>query len=729
LKKGQVTVFIIIGIIILIIAGLLFFFRSELFGVQLDVALEQDRVSGDALVVQEYVSSCLQDVSIEALQLLGQGAGYINLSRQDIHNRQFIQGSDPTSSDYVSFAALNIPYWWYEDSEHACVQCSITTKNMPTLDLMETQVAIYVEEHLDACLGDFVGLEAQGFTVTPSATMSVDVEAVDEMVYVQLSYPLSLTKEASTSSLGKWYVDVPVPLENIYEAASEIMYMQIADQFLEQITLNIISAYSGLDEERLPPFAGFTEGYVSIYWVHALVQEQLQSYLNTYIPLIQIEGSQAAVALDPSTNYGTGFFTMLWRESTYPFGDIDVNFVYDDFDYYLDVRPRSGEVLKPSSYTQPFFEDVIPPIQTNHYNFYYDVSFPVVVSLRADDALYGNGYVFLYGLESNLRDNRNLVQWSQGKGTTGAWSPIEIGLKESVVLEVPIGFDDANNTVYQTVSEPDPTLICDATQRLSGDVSVTAYDGVTAEPLPSASVAFRCGNYRTCSIGSTDVSGKYVGKYPVCVGGVVRVDADGYFTNYVALDTLVGHENNVIALLEPFKEVPVTIKFIPTARLNESMSIQSLRALAFDIGDTDSVLLTLQKETDGIYDTPYSTVISVSAKEGASVPLVSGTYSLNGVLLDEEGVVIPARFEKMGGEEIGMPEEDMEIKPAMLGGVTFDAETGYLEVDAEKLHGAEEVVFYLFRMNDPYLIEDLAEMGQFGNYSMVYREVIEPNWE
>ena len=721
-KRGQVTVFIIIGIIILLIVGALFVFKSQIKNAQLELALKQDKAEGEAVAVQEFVSSCLNDVSIDALELLGQHGGYINLSRSDLHNRDFSIEDNPTSSDAVTFNNLEIPYWWYEDSEHGCTRCSITTKNVPTIETMELQVNAYVEEQLNTCLNNFESMK--GFTVTQTSEPVAETTVSSDSVYIQLTYPVTITKEGVTTQLENWYVEVPVPLQQIYDSATEILTMQVSDQFLEQITINIISAYSGLDENRLPPLAAFTEGYTVVYWVKTLVKEQLQQYLNTYVPLIQIQGTSASVDLEPSTEYGEGFFTLLYRESLYPFEKIKADFIYDNFDYYMDITPSSGELIKPNTYSQEF-PVLIPTIQTNHYQFYYDVSYPVVVSLRDDTALNGAGYTFLFGLEANLRDNRNLIQWAQGKGTFGEWNPdlVEIGLKSGVSTEYPIGFDvETNETIYGEFEPPEKTLMCDYEQRLSGEVSVAVYDGLTSEPINGASVAFKCGVYETCSIGASDATGHYDGSFPVCIGGAVKIEADGYYTNYVNLDTVPKQENSVIALLEPFKELPVNIKFIPTARLNESLSASSLRSLAFDMDTTDSVLLTLEKVPDQLYESSYSQVVSVTKAEESTIQLVSGTYTVSVLLLDEEGVYIPARTEKYGGEEVEYPEVEMET--GMLGGVDL-----VWEVDSTKLHNAESVTFYVFRINDPHYIEDLGELGMLGNYSVIYSDVVVPSFD
>ena len=120
-KKAQATLFIIIGLVILLAIGVFYYIKTTVMEAQVDIALKQDAAKGDAVVVQTYVSSCLQDITETGLLLLGQHGGYINLSRSDVHNQDFeIDEADATASDTAPFGTLQIPYWWYEDTVHGC---------------------------------------------------------------------------------------------------------------------------------------------------------------------------------------------------------------------------------------------------------------------------------------------------------------------------------------------------------------------------------------------------------------------------------------------------------------------------------------------------------------------------------------------------------------------------------------------------------------------------------
>jgi hypothetical protein len=180
-------------------------------------------------------------------------------------------------------------------------------------------------------------------------------------------------------------------------------------------------------------------------------------------------------------------------------------------------------------------------------------------------------------------------------------------------------------------------------------------------------------------------------------------------------------------LLEPIVSIPVHIKYIPAARLNESLSSQALRNLAFDMAMTDSVLITLEKVPDQLFEESYSQVVTVTKDAEVNVSLVSGTYAVTALMMDSAGVVIPARNETIEGEDIEYPEVNMT--PAMLGQIILDQTSGQWNVSSEDVHNAQGVTFFVFRMNTPHYIEDLGMLGNFENYSAVYRDVIEPEFK
>ena len=77
-KKSQVTLFIILGIVILSIFSLIFYLvnytSKEKFG---EKSEEAGKTSAELKPIEEYIKSCLKETAEQGLLLLGKQGGYI----------------------------------------------------------------------------------------------------------------------------------------------------------------------------------------------------------------------------------------------------------------------------------------------------------------------------------------------------------------------------------------------------------------------------------------------------------------------------------------------------------------------------------------------------------------------------------------------------------------------------------------------------------------------------
>ena len=108
MKKGQITIFLIIGVIFVVIAGIIFFMRSE--GSNIDTAnLEIQKVPAELTPIKEFTDSCIESVSKDALQKIGLHGGYID-PLDTFYTAKTIEYDliNPTSSDVVFFSSNNL---------------------------------------------------------------------------------------------------------------------------------------------------------------------------------------------------------------------------------------------------------------------------------------------------------------------------------------------------------------------------------------------------------------------------------------------------------------------------------------------------------------------------------------------------------------------------------------------------------------------------------------------
>src|SRR3989344_7553316 len=90
MKRGQVTLFIIVGLIILIIVGFLLFLRSDALKSKLGLGRTSAIIVPEQLKpVKNNIDGCVKQVGEEAINILSLQGGYIKLP-QDIMPRSAV---------------------------------------------------------------------------------------------------------------------------------------------------------------------------------------------------------------------------------------------------------------------------------------------------------------------------------------------------------------------------------------------------------------------------------------------------------------------------------------------------------------------------------------------------------------------------------------------------------------------------------------------------------------
>src|SRR3989344_6569550 len=125
-KRGQATIFIIVGIVVLAVIGGLFAVRAGYFDVYLNSNRNKVIVSQETVPVQQYLESCLADNLILGLDYLSTQGGYL-----EIDSNNDINGFSNMLETYPSYRTM---YWYYEDSQGNQII------KMPTKEEVEEQL-------------------------------------------------------------------------------------------------------------------------------------------------------------------------------------------------------------------------------------------------------------------------------------------------------------------------------------------------------------------------------------------------------------------------------------------------------------------------------------------------------------------------------------------------------------------------------------------------------------
>jgi hypothetical protein len=422
------------------------------------------------------------------------------------------------------------------------------------------------------------------------------------------------------------------------------------------------------------------------------------------------------------------------------------------------VNDRGG-VIKPE-HTPINYEGILN-FGVQRYRTSYDVSYPVLVTLRDPQALDGQGYTFAFALESNIRNNQ----------------PAE-----------------ADSTLPPPRAIFEKSMLCDSNKRSTGNLRLTVVDSETLEPLDHVGIAFTVPGQATCPMGWTDEQGVLETPYPAVYGGVLNFMKKDYLMSFYPIDTYplkgkdaaIGYvDSTTTGNAEPiplhkYKNILVTVKkkniekcivdsdderqcyYGDTLLGGNGVKVFSAKVQLDDdteethewyytgvtqpLEDNEQAIFTLKLVRDvreRIFHDEISTVIIVNGDEPFEARLVPGVYEVNGQLIKNEEVVIPEE-ERCGGgivfdigeECVTIEQTEMEQFPA--GSILWNSSRTYLTITPEQLYGSSELVLYI-----PYqhienvpveehvrVMEDMQLMGKMMDISQMdeVRESLEPTF-
>ncbi|MBI2128725.1 hypothetical protein HYU07_00650 [Candidatus Woesearchaeota archaeon] len=690
-RKAQITVFIIIGLIIVIAAGILIFVGQK----KQEFKPTIDQIPAELEPIRTFTESCIAKLGEEAVVEIGKHGGYISLDDSYLLNTQyFIMTNNPTESDAVAFSPgsnFKIPYWYYMTSPNACSgNCRFSFGKIPPLEegstSIKAQIERYVNRELPKCLNNYKTFSPE-FTITPTANADAKVLITDQVI-IAVDYPLTIKKQ-TTNAMQHFNAKVPVNLKNVYDAAMNLALMEPVFGYLERYTMNLISAFSDVDRSKLPTISEYRFDFgPSTYWTKTETKNKIEGILMAYIPLMQVNKSLAYKRITT----GSGYQDALYNKVVLPeiSNGLSFRFNYLGWPIYFDINSE-GELITPASASTSFKSFNFGMQQ---YEFYYDVSYPVVVEIKSPNDLNKRGYTFWIALEANIRNNA------------------------------------AFNESYTAQKQEDvgKSLFCNQNQRNSGNITMNITDAKTKAALKDAQISYGCGE-NACFIGSTDENGILNAKFPICTGGLVSFAKENYYSPLSALDTKLNEDKAVKISMEPYRTLNFTIKKKVLRKNAAGDWVLNTNPLSLSDKEISSLVLS---RVNSAYDVDFvqASEFRKNISETFEISLIPGKYevTVNDILYD--AITIPKETRKESGGlfhddiEYTIPEVKFKAEDGVTaGGLMLNNETGLWNVNAASLDSSNLVTFYIVQA-DPYSfrhIEDLEQMGKTSDYSAQYR--------
>ncbi|MBW2973589.1 hypothetical protein KY346_04300 [Candidatus Woesearchaeota archaeon] len=403
-KRAQVTIFIIIGIILLLSTVFVIYLLSR----QVPKPIEEEIiVPEDVKPVHDFVTTCLQQTAKSGTGLLGQQGGFIDVPAVISRTYESSIWLDPKGS-------FVIPFWYFDGEDRT-----------PSLEFMQKELERYVYENLKECVGDFENFKDQ-YGIVEKGNILPTVTIAEEDVVVRLKWPLELTAFGRVTSFEDYVARLPVKLKKAHEIASAVMKTENNESFFEKFTIDTLSIDPEIPTDDLRFECKIRQ------WSLDDITKRLQKVLYYNLPIVRVENTKYIPFVTQRKYYerlkddreemledlsegkeieppeytppdAIEYFKYMVDAGIEP-TDLRASFDYlPDWGMRLSAVPNSGGWLKSNMGRGE--KTMLSFLCINQWHFTYDVIYPIRLTIKDDEAFAGEGYVFQMAFPVLVDDN------------------------------------------------------------------------------------------------------------------------------------------------------------------------------------------------------------------------------------------------------------------------------------------------------------------------------------
>lgn len=672
LKQGQVTIYIILGFVILIALGVLFYMKTDEIEREIQTEIPGKAQFAGQEELRNFMDACIKEAIFNGIEIMRLQGGYIWIPDSiptkiimDEGTREVIYDNDIPKVRINKYGKGNkVPYWL--DSENRLY--------IPTKEFMEDSLAEYVEESVTQCIDDFNTFKAQGYLIEYGNAFAV-VE-IDDNTKVRIDLPIIVEKGNVKFEERDFALSVPINFKKAVEAQTDIVLGEYINSYFESNIKHLISvySYSGGEKNRydLPPLSFTTPNTdcKMVTWSLDEARDKIIENLRNNFKYFKVKGMG-------DSNYRALEMEILSE----PYKDLYVKFDFSDENLEFDIQPREGNIIKPHVHTTTGIK-LLPLFCNIKYQYKYSLRFPVISSVSLADTKslnvegrvldYSKNFVFKVPIGVNLCGN-------QERNCTGK--------PKYALSELKINMSRIN------VSKPIASMFCDEDMKLSRPFSINIFDAYNSKPIEDATIFYKCAD-NDCFVGFSDENGILKTKLPLCMNGQLYAIKENYSQTNLRLSTEEGGQTKDIPYrMEPLKELNVEIKLIdlPTFIGNyyETNGFKAYRCTGIPVTANEAVLGANDVgEKNIILSSIYgNTPIALSYPEYKTIKLVSGDYGIS-TIVEGNAIIEPVT---KNGETISVTKDGKTYKGAYIFG-TYIIDVSFT---LEEIKSARKIVFYV----------------------------------
>ncbi len=348
-KKAQVTIFIIVAVVLVVLVGSYFIFKDQ---------IKKNAVPADFQRIENSFLSCAESQISDGILLLETQGGYVFLP-------EYQSGSmySPFSS-YMNFMGIKIPYWYYLSA------ANLPKTQVPTKDGMEKDLDKFLQTVVKTC--SFSQYVDEGYEIS-TAEPEVKTTIQDNVVKVNIGMRIDASRSGESYSFKTHALSVNSNLGNLYDDAITLYNQEMDEMFLENYSVDVLRLYAPVDGVEL--------SCKPLVWNAQEVVSELKDAIELNTLALKTSGSkQDYFLVDSSINSEARFINS------------------KDWESFYEITPAEGSLL------------VSKPIGNQNgmgilgfcyvpYHFVYNVKYPVVIQLYKGEEFFQ--FPFVVVLQGN----------------------------------------------------------------------------------------------------------------------------------------------------------------------------------------------------------------------------------------------------------------------------------------------------------------------------------------
>ena len=367
-KRGQITVYVILGIVIVAALVGVFLLRGYITKSEFEREAEKFKVNNDFVPIYNSYTDCVESITKDGIDILASQGGYIKIPRYEYVTNPLVPFSNKL--DFFGNNNIEIAYWFYETGN------GIQTEKIPTLDEMQQSLSEYINDNLFFCTSNFT--DYNEYIINDFKNFNTKVQITDNNIFVKVLSNFNVDYKGVNQKFDDLKISVDSSLGYLYSKAIELYNKEKQEDYFEEKTIDYLIIYDDI------PYSGESFNCNPRVWSKQNIEKDFKE-------ILEVNTDAIGKINDPYYKIDLGD------------SNLDTSFIYrKEWPFFMEIN-GGDEILKEES---AFGENsqaanfLTALFCLNNYHFIYDIKYPVLAILNK------NGLDFQFAFEVIVDNNQ-----------------------------------------------------------------------------------------------------------------------------------------------------------------------------------------------------------------------------------------------------------------------------------------------------------------------------------